>query len=222
MEELLKQKFNSDSEDEEYIPTKIELEESNENKTKNKKDQKMTKSKVDAFWEKMKQKSGIHKENQPKNSKILEKTEKFENEKEKEKKLEEEINNAIKKLKEQKEKTVTKEYFFAGQKFEEKKEISEKEIEKINKTKSHNGIDSIIEDIRKKKNISTMDKSKKDWKAYVEEKQIEKELSQNRKDGFLGKKKFLDETNELVNEQQKLMVKKAKYAYELKQSEKNH
>ena len=222
MEELLKQKFNSDSEDEEYIPTKIELEESNEDKTKNKKDQKMTKSKVDAFWEKMKQKSGIHKENQPKNSKILEKAEKFENEKEKEKKLEEEINNAIKKLKEQKEKTVTKEYFFAGQKFEEKKEISEKEIEKINKTKSHNGIDSIIEDIRKKKNISTMDKSKKDWKAYVEEKQIEKELSQNRKDGFLGKKKFLDETNELVNEQQKLMVKKAKYAYELKQSEKNH
>ena len=222
MEELLKQKFNSDSEDEEYIPTKIELEESNENKTKNKKDQKMTKSKVDSFWEKMKQKSGIHKENQPKNSKILEKAEKFENEKEKEKKLEEEINNAIKKLKEQKEKTVTKEYFFAGQKFEEKKEISEKEIEKINKTKSHNGIDSIIEDIRKKKNISTMDKSKKDWKAYVEEKQIEKELSQNRKDGFLGKKKFLDETNELVNEQQKLMVKKAKYAYELKQSEKNH
>ena len=222
MEELLKQKFNSDSEDEEYIPTKIELEESNENKTKNKKDQKMTKSKVDAFWEKMKQKSGIHKENQPKNSKILEKAEKFENEKEKEKKLEEEINNAIKKLKEQKEKTVTKEYFFAGQKFEEKKEITEKEIEKINKTKSHNGIDSIIEDIRKKKNISAMDKSKKDWKAYVEEKQIEKELSQNRKDGFLGKKKFLDETNELINEQQKLMVKKAKYAYELKQNEKNH
>ena len=36
----------------------------------------------------------------------------------------------------------------------------------------------------------------------------------------LVKKKFLDETNEIVNEQQKLMVKKAKYAYELKQNEK--
>ena len=92
---------------------------------------------------------------------------------------------------------------------------------KFNIIKSHNSIDAIIEDIKKKKNISTMDKSKKDWKAYVEEKQIEKELSHNRKDGFLGKKKFLDETNELVNEQQKLMVKKAKYAYELKQNEKN-
>ena len=223
MEELLKQKFNSDSEDEEYIPTKKELEESNEDKTKNKKDQKMIKSKVDAFWEKMKQKSGLHKDGlSSKNSNISEEKGKLESEKEREKKLEEEINNAIKKMKEQKEKTVTKEYFFAGQKFEEKKEITEKEIEKINKNKSHNGIDSIIEDIKKKKNISTMDKSKKDWKTYVEEKQIEKELSQNRKDGFLGKKKFLDDTNELVNEQQKLMVKKAKYAYELKQNEKNH
>ena len=33
-------------------------------------------------------------------------------------------------MKKQKEKTVTKEYFFAGQKFEEKKEITEKEIYK--------------------------------------------------------------------------------------------
>ena len=220
MEELLKQKFNSDSEDEEYVPTAKELEESAENKSKSKSDLKATKSKVDAFWEKMKKKSG-HGMSTIQNSKPISQTINLEeNEKEKEKKLEGEIRNAINNLKKQKEKTVTKEYFFAGQKFEEKKEITEKEIEKINKTKSHNSIDAIIEDIRKKKNISTMDKSKKDWKAYVEEKQIEKELSHNRKDGFLGKKKFLDEANELINEQQKLMVKKAKYAYELKQNEK--
>ena len=219
MEELLKQKFNSDSEDEEYIPTAKELEESKENKSKSKSDLKATKSKVDAFWEKMKKKSGI---GQSTINNHTSKVQIKENDKEKEQKLEEEIRNAINNMKKQKEKTVTKEYFFAGQKFEEKKEITEKEIEKINKTKSHNSIDSIIEDIKKKKNISTMDKSKKDWKAYVEEKQIEKELSHNRKDGFLGKKKFLDETNELINEQQKLMVKKAKYAYELKQNDKNN
>ena len=220
MEDLFKQKFNSDSEDEEYVPTAKELEESAENKSKLKSDLKATKSKVDAFWEKMKKKSG-HGISTIQNSKPISQAINLEeNEKEKEKKLEEEIRNAINNLKKQKEKTVTKEYFFAGQKFEEKKEITEKEIEKINKTKSHNSIDAIIEDIRKKKNISTMDKSKKDWKAYVEEKQIEKELSHNRKDGFLGKKKFLDEANELINEQQKLMVKKAKYAYELKQNEK--
>ena len=219
MEDLLKQKFNSDSEDEEYIPTAKELEESKENKSKSKSDLKATKSKVDAFWEKMKKKSGLAPTPQntcPPPSQI------HQNEKEKEEKLEEEIRTAINNMKKQKEKTVTKEFFFAGQKFEEKKEITEKEIEKINKNKSHNSIDSIIEDIRKKKNISTMDKSKKDWKAYVEEKQIEKELSHNRKDGFLGKKKFLDETNELINEQQKLMIKKAKYAYELKQNDKKY
>ena len=219
MEELFKQKFNSDSEDEEYIPTAKELEESKENKSKSKSDLKGQKSKVDAFWEKMKKKSNMGQASiniVKTNHNDLE-----ENEKEKEKKIEEEIQNAINNLHKQKEKAVTKEYFFAGQKFEEKKEITEKEIEKINKNKSHNSLDAIIEDIRKKKNISTMDKSKKDWKAYVEEKQIEKELSHNRKDGFLGKKKFLDETNELINEQQKLMIKKAKYAYELKQNEKN-
>ncbi len=220
MEDLFKQKFNSDSEDEEYVPTAKELEESAENKSKSKSDLKATKSKVDAFWEKMKKKSGHGMSTIPNSKPISQTINLEENEKEKEKKLEEEIRNAINNLKKQKEKTVTKEYFFAGQKFEEKKEITEKEIEKINKTKSHNSIDAIIEDIRKKKNISTMDKSKKDWKAYVEEKQIEKELSHNRKDGFLGKKKFLDEANELINEQQKLMVKKAKYAYELKQNEK--
>ena len=220
MEDLFKQKFNSDSEDEEYVPTAKELEESAENKSKSKSDLKATKSKVDAFWEKMKKKSGHGMSTIPNSKPISQTINLEENEKEKEKKIEEEIQNAINNLKKQKEKAVTKEYFFAGQKFEEKKEITEKEIEKINKTKSHNSIDAIIEDIRKKKNISTMDKSKKDWKAYVEEKQIEKELSHNRKDGFLGKKKFLDETNELINEQQKLMVKKAKYAYELKQNEK--
>jgi hypothetical protein len=219
MEELFKQKFNSDSEDEEYVPTAKELEDSSEKNSKSKSDLKGQKSKVDAFWEKMKKKSNMGQASiniVKTNHNNLE-----ENEKEKEKKIEEEIQNAINNLKKQKEKAVTKEYFFAGQKFEEKKEITEKEIEKINKNKSHNSLDAIIEDIRKKKNISTMDKSKKDWKAYVEEKQIEKELSHNRKDGFLGKKKFLDETNELINEQQKLMIKKAKYAYELKQNEKN-
>ena len=219
MEELFKQKFNSDSEDEEYVPTAKELEDSTEKKSKSKSDLKGQKSKVDAFWEKMKKKSNMGQASiniVKTNHNDLE-----ENEKEKEKKIEEEIQNAINNLKKQKEKAVTKEYFFAGQKFEEKKEITEKEIEKINKNKSHNSLDAIIEDIRKKKNISTMDKSKKDSKAYVEEKQIEKELSHNRKDGFLGKKKFLDETNELINEQQKLMIKKAKYAYELKQNEKN-
>jgi hypothetical protein len=133
-----------------------------------------------------------------------------------EKKLEEEIKEAIKKSKEVKQKTVSEKYYFAGQEFEEKKEISEKEVEKIKKKRTNKELDAIINEIAKKRNISTMDKSKKDWKNYVEKNNIEKELMNNRKDGFLGKKKFIDETNEIVTEQNKVSIKKAKYAYENK------
>ena len=76
----------------------------------------------------------------------------------------------------------------------------------------------------KKLSDNTLQSYKRDisqFETYVEENQIEKELNQNRKDGFLGKKKFIDETNDFVNEQQKLVVKKAKYAYELKLNDKN-
>ena len=124
MEELFKQKFNSDSEDEEYVPTAKELEDSSEKKSKSKSDLKGQKSKVDAFWEKMKKKSNMGQASiniVKTNHNNLE-----ENEKEKEKKIEEEIQNAINNLKKQKEKAVTKEYFFAGQKFEGKKRNNRK------------------------------------------------------------------------------------------------
>ena len=86
----------------------------------------------------------------------------------------------------------------------------------MKKKQTHRGLDNIIDQISKKKNISTIDKSKKDWKTYVEEKKLEKELSNNRKDGFLGKKQFLDQANAIIYEQNKLSIKKAKYAYDTK------
>ena len=54
--ELFTKEFDSDSNDDEYIPSKKELEQSNE-EIKNKKDEniKVNKSKVDAIWEKLKQ-----------------------------------------------------------------------------------------------------------------------------------------------------------------------
>ena len=48
---------------------------------------------------------------------------------------------------------------------------------------------------------------------------LKKNLIKIEKLDFL-EKSFFDETNELINEQQKLTVKKAKYAYELKQNDK--
>ena len=219
MNELFTKEFDSDSNDDEYIPSKKELEQSNE-EIKNKKDEniKVNKSKVDAIWEKLKHlrysnNDNINLKNENSNNNDKKNTI---NDIEKEKKLEEEIKEAIKKSKELKQKTVTEKYYFAGQQFEEKKEISEKEVEKIKKKRTNKELDAIINEIAKKRNISTMDKSKKDWKNYVEKNNIEKELMNNRKDGFLGKKKFIDETNEIVTEQNKVSIKKAKYAYENK------
>ena len=219
MNELFTKEFDSDSNDDEYIPSKKELEQSNEEmKNKKKENIKVNKSKVDAIWEKLKHlrysnNDNINLKNENSNNNYKKNTI---NDIEKEKKLEEEIKEAIKKSKEVKQKTVSEKYYFAGQEFEEKKEISEKEVEKIKKKRTNKELDAIINEIAKKRNISTMDKSKKDWKNYVEKNNIEKELMNNRKDGFLGKKKFIDETNEIVTEQNKVSIKKAKYAYENK------
>ena len=219
MNELFTKEFDSDSNDDEYIPSKKELEQSNEEmKNKKKENIKVNKSKVDAIWEKLKQLRNSNNDNinlKNKNSNNNYKKNTI-NDIEKEKKLEEEIKEAIKKSKEVKQKTVSEKYYFAGQEFEEKKEISEKEVEKIKKKRTNKELDAIINEIAKKRNISTMDKSKKDWKNYVEKNNIEKELMNNRKDGFLGKKKFIDETNEIVTEQNRVSIKKAKYAYENK------
>ena len=219
MNELFTKEFDSDSNDDEYIPSKKEIEQSNEEmKNKKKENIKVNKSKVDAIWEQLKQlrnsnNDNINLKNENSNNNYKKNTI---NDIEKEKKLEEEIKEAIKKSKEVKQKTVSEKYYFAGQEFEEKKEISEKEVEKIKKKRTNKELDAIINEIAKKRNISTMDKSKKDWKNYVEKNNIEKELMNNRKDGFLGKKKFIDETNEIVTEQNRVSIKKAKYAYENK------
>ena len=138
MNELFTKEFDSDSNDDEYIPSKKELEQSNE-EIKNKKDEniKVNKSKVDAIWEKLKQQTrpNNYNNNNKKNENSNELEKRIVNDVEKEKKLEEEIKEAIKKSKELKQKTVTEKYYFAGQQFEEKKEINEKEVEKIKKNK---------------------------------------------------------------------------------------
>ena len=216
LNDLFTKEFDSESNDEEYVPTQKEVEKSNEEvfgKHQNK-EVEVNKTKVDAIWEKLKSKktSAPQKNAPPVNST----KEPEKDEKEKEKELDEQIKAALKKSKEQKAKTITDTYYFAGQKFETKKEVDEKELEKMKKKQTHKGLDSLIDSISKKKNISTIDKSKRDWKNYVEEKKIEKELMNNRKDGFLGKKQFLDNSNAYVHEQNQISIKKAKYAYETK------
>ena len=60
------------------------------------------------------------------------------------------------------------------------------------------GLDDIVTMINEKdKNVTCMDKTRLDWDKYTKEQKLEQELEKNRKDGFLAKKKFLDEVGEL-------------------------
>ena len=59
-----------------------------------------------------------------------------------------------------------------------------KKLKDKEKHQTHKGLDQIIDAIPKKKEISVVGKSKKDWNVYVNEKQIEKELTFHRKDGY--------------------------------------
>lgn len=52
-----------------------------------------------------------------------------------------------------------------------------------------------------------MQKSKHDWDKYTKEEKLERELEKNRKDGFLGKRKFLDGVIEKEYEHKKYMEK---------------
>ena len=198
MNDLLTKDFASDSNDEEYVPTKRELQQSTQENTASANESNINKSKVDAIWQQLKRKCGAapstEQQHQHDNNSI-----------------DIEIKNAVIKAKEIKDShKVDKTYYFAGKKYTTKEQVTEKQFNKIKDKQTHKSLDNVIESISKKKNISTIDKSKIDWKAYVEKKQMEKELAVNRKDGFLGKKHFLDESNAVVETELKT-AKKALY-----------
>lgn len=108
-------------------------------------------------------------------------------------------------------KVVTQTAHFAGQKFEYKKELTDLEIKKIalkEKKQTHKGLDGLIDEIDKKKNLNAYVKSKIDWDKKVKDDKLEKELDLNRKDGLLGKKRFIDETNVKLVEMNRAAIKK--------------
>lgn len=103
----------------------------------------------------------------------------------------------MKKLEEAKSKDV-KMTRFAGEEFMYEKELTEKERklkELKEKQSTHKGLDDLVEDISKKKEINIIDKTKVDWDKYVEQNKLDKELEYARKDGYLNKKRFIDAVN---------------------------
>ena len=55
-------------------------------------------------------------------------------------------------------------------------------------------LDSLVNMIdNKDKNINALQKTKIDWDKHTKEQKMEAELDKNRKDGYLGKQKFLNQ-----------------------------
>jgi len=221
MNEIFLKKFDSDEEDEEYIPTQKELNETEEPKIIK---QKANKSKVEDLWEKLKKgnkevkiekdhnddlKNADDKEIKSENKTINEDVPVISASKQ-ESNLDDEILKAINKAKEMKNKTITETIHFAGQKFEYNKMMTQQDEKKMKdkeKKKTHSGLDSLVESLEKKGNVNTLTKTKKDWENFVETKKIQKELDYNRKDGFLQKKQFIEETNARLLENKKSIKK---------------
>ena len=79
-------------------------------------------------------------------------------------------------------------------------------IQKDEKTKlkgKQSGLDSIMSRLQGSKGANTGEKAKRDWETDVEKNKLEKVLEQNRKDGYMAKQKFLDDTEKAEKEKAK-------------------
>ncbi|TVU21086.1 hypothetical protein EJB05_30700 [Eragrostis curvula] len=90
---------------------------------------------------------------------------------------------------------------FAGKDIEIKKLVDADSKEAIEKAKaagaSQSALDNILEQIRKKQKLSVLDKTKKDWGEYKENKGVEEELDAYKKSSnqYLEKVSFLQRTD---------------------------
>lgn len=84
---------------------------------------------------------------------------------------------------------------FAGQEIEVKKFIDADSKEALEKAKAPppSGVDAVLEQIKKKQKLSVLDKSKKDWGEFKEDKKLEEELDAYKKSSnqYLDKVSFL-------------------------------
>lgn len=86
---------------------------------------------------------------------------------------------------------VKQRYEFAGEKIEIESEINEKEAALLQAKKSASGLGGILDQLKGKNKISTLQKTKLDWNQFTTEEGLEDEFTQNRKDGYIQKKEFL-------------------------------
>ena len=99
---------------------------------------------------------------------------------------------------------------FAGKQYSVERQKTEADVRKQEQTGKkklgggQQGLDDLVQMINDKdKNVTCIDKSKLDWDDYTKQNKLQAELEKNRKDGYLQKKRFLNEIDEAEYQKKK-------------------
>jgi len=87
--------------------------------------------------------------------------------------------------------TIKERFEFAGEKIEVERKVDIKEAEMLQAKKAASGLGDLLDHLKGKSKITTLQKSKLDWNQFTEEEGLEDEFVKNRKDGYIQKQEFL-------------------------------
>eukprot|EP00347_Sterkiella_histriomuscorum_P012360 403368891 len=103
---------------------------------------------------------------------------------------------------------------YAGQTYQVERNATQKDLKQreIQDKKKLGGTCGALDDLvglisDQGKNVNVVEKSKMDWSKYTKEEKLEAEFEKNRKDGYLAKRKFLDQVTETEYEYKKQIEK---------------
>jgi hypothetical protein len=86
---------------------------------------------------------------------------------------------------------VKQRYEFAGEQIEVEHLLDAKEAAELKAAQSVSGLGSLLDQLKGKNKITTLQKSKLDWNQFTDQEGLEDEFTKNRKDGYIQKQEFL-------------------------------
>lgn len=87
--------------------------------------------------------------------------------------------------------TIKERYEFAGEKIEVERKVDVREAEMLQAKKAGSGLGDLLDQLKGKSKINTLQKSKLDWNQFTEDQGLADEFEKNRKDGYIQKQEFL-------------------------------
>ena len=107
------------------------------------------------------------------------------------------------------EKVLIKEtYEYAGEQVTVERKVDANQVAAIASKKGSSGLGSLLDQLKGKNKISSIQKSKLDWNSFTEVEGLEDEFEQNKKDGYLQKQEFLHQADLAQFEQEKTVRSK--------------